>query len=340
MASIKNANENKKRILAIREILYRNTDEEHGITRKEIQSKLETQGFNPVQDETIISDIEILSDYGINIDKGWDKGTRYTYRVINRVFDFVEFKVIIECLNAARFITREMTENIIEKLMTYASIYQERALIRDVSFQNDFKAQNNKVLYSENEIYEAILKDKRIEFYYIYHTADKKQHYKHDDLLYQVSPGMFVYDKEKFYLAGYCHNDNIIKHFRIDRMDKVRMIGMARAGIEKIIGKSPFIYANKYFGMFDGMRSRVTFEIQECLVDVFLDRFGSSITFKKSDWGLYTVDAEVVVSPQFVGWICGLGVDVKVLGPGVARKMLQEKGKWLQRVYGCEFVDV
>ena len=69
MASIKNANENKKRILAIREILYRNTDEEHGITRKEIQSKLETQGFNPVQDETIISDIEILSDYGIDIDK-------------------------------------------------------------------------------------------------------------------------------------------------------------------------------------------------------------------------------------------------------------------------------
>lgn len=48
---------------------------------------------------------------------------------------------------------------------------------------------------------------------------------------------------------------------------------------------------------------------------VFIDRFGKDINIRPVDEKHSEVSVEVNVSPQFFGWIFGLGKEVKVTGP-------------------------
>ena len=57
---------------------------------------------------------------------------------------------------------------------------------------------------------------------------------------------------------------------------------------------------------------------------VFIDRFGKDIIFLPIDEEHSEVYVDVNVSPQFFGWIFGLGKDVKVTGPSEVVEQMKE----------------
>ena len=63
------------------------------------------------------------------------------------------------------------------------------------------------------------------------------------------------------------------------------------------------------------MVKKVKIQCHNHLAGVFFDRFGKDISFRAVDENHSEFAVDVNVSPQFYGWIFGLGKEVKVVGP-------------------------
>ena len=83
-------------------------------------------------------------------------------------------------------------------------------------------------------------------------------------------------------------------------------------------------YAKKTFGMFGGEEHTVTIECENRFAGVMIDRFGKDVTMVKRDTEHFAVMPKVAVSPQFIGWIIGLGDGVKITGPENVIKTIKD----------------
>ena len=77
------------------------------------------------------------------------------------------------------------------------------------------------------------------------------------------------------------------------------------------------VYTRKTFGMFGGDTRWVTLRCEARMAGVILDRFGQDTTLCP-EGEQFTVRVPVAVSPQFFGWLAGLGSAVMVTDPAVA----------------------
>ena len=73
--------------------------------------------------------------------------------------------------------------------------------------------------------------------------------------------------------------------------------------------------AQATFGMYQGNKEKVQIQFPNRMCGVFIDRFGKDIIFHPTDEEHSVFSVDVNVSPQFFGWIFGLGKEVKVIGP-------------------------
>lgn len=84
-------------------------------------------------------------------------------------------------------------------------------------------------------------------------------------------------------------------------------------------------YAKKSFGMFGGKEQQVKLLVENHLAGVIIDRFGKDVMMFPADEEHITVNVNVRVSNQFLGWIISLGDGVKIVGPEeVVEQMRQE----------------
>ena len=74
-------------------------------------------------------------------------------------------------------------------------------------------------------------------------------------------------------------------------------------------------YTKKSFGMFGGKEKTVKLLVDNRLAGVIIDRFGKDIIFIPADENHFTVNVDVHVSKQFLGWVFSLGESVRILGP-------------------------
>ena len=120
---------------------------------------------------------------------------------------------------------------------------------------------------------------------------------------------MIVLSEGKHYLIGFDDKRKKITAYRISRMEEVKNTYEPRDNEEKFkfIGISD--YARQTFGMFIGSRAkRITMICHNNLLDTMIERFGTSTaTYKKKDEDHFTITTGIVVSPQFYGWLLGLG---------------------------------
>ena len=59
------------------------------------------------------------------------------------------------------------------------------------------------------------------------------------------------------------------------------------------------------------------------MAGVAIDRFGKNVTFAPFGDDHFTVNVEVIVSPQFMAWIVGLEEKVQILSPNDVREKLK-----------------
>ena len=74
-------------------------------------------------------------------------------------------------------------------------------------------------------------------------------------------------------------------------------------------------YAKKSFGMFGGEEQKVKLRVENNLAGVIIDRFGKDVMMIPEDENHFTVNVDVRVSNQFLGWVFSLGEGVKIVSP-------------------------
>ena len=103
----------KLKLLYIRDYLERNSDEKHPVGAQELIDMLSRHGIT-CERKSIYSDIRALQDFGIDIlnRRGRDGG----YYIASRNFELPELKLLIDAVQSSRFLTEKKSRELIAKL--------------------------------------------------------------------------------------------------------------------------------------------------------------------------------------------------------------------------------
>lgn len=123
-------NNQKLKLLYLAKILLEETDDEHGISMPGIISRLAEADISADR-KTLYSDIEELRKFGIDV-IGEQREKSFLYYVGSRDFELPELKLLVDSVQAAKFITEKKSHALIKKLEKLASTYEAKQLQRQV----------------------------------------------------------------------------------------------------------------------------------------------------------------------------------------------------------------
>lgn len=321
----------KQKLLALLDILRKNTDDEHGITMAQILDELEAQGVK-AERKAIYADIDILTDYGYEIE-GNKKGRTYYYSLISRDFELPELKLLVDAVQASKFISQKRSNELIKKIESRASRYQAAELQRQVYVANRVKTNYDSVYYNVDNLNQAINHNSKIEFDYYEWTLNKEMKIRKNGHKTDISPWALMWDDENYYMVAFDGENHCIKHYRVDKMRKIKCLNLPRDGKDKFKEFDMALYAKKVFSMFTGDEQNVKIQFDNQLIGVVIDKFGQDIMIVPKDENTFTINVKVSVSNMFFGWIMGLGEGAKILAPETVVEKFKDEIIRLNRKY-------
>ena len=320
---------NRSRLLYLIKLFSEETDDEHGLTLRQINARLEAEGLSPVTRKTLYDDIEQLRQHGLAIESGHE-GRVYYYYLGERAFQLPELKLLVDSVQASRFITVRKSRQLIHKLEGLASRHQAQALHRQVLISGRVKSMNESIYYNVDKLHSAINRNSQIQFQYFQWDTNKRMVLRHDGAWYTVSPWALILDSENYYLVGY--EGGRIKHYRVDKMLRIRATDAPREGRESYRERD--YEKSSVFGMFGGEVVSVALEAENWMAGILIDRFGPDIPMAPVDKNRFEVRVNVAVSPQFFGWLISLGEGIRLTGPKPVVEQMKEIVERLARQYG------
>lgn len=312
----------KLKLLYIIKILSEQTDEFHPITTKDLIVKLEEYGVS-AERKSIYNDISQLTDFGYDIIQ-IDNRSGGGYYLGARDFELAELKLLVDAVQSSRFITQKKSRELISKLEKLTSRHDGIVLQRQVFVAGRIKTENESIFYHVDTIHKAIFENRKIGFVYLDYDVSKKLVPRKGGQKYIISPWALIWKEENYYLLGYDNKDEMVKHYRVDKMDAVEMTGEIRDGGDAFENIDLAQYTNKAFGMYSGEEETVTLSFQKSLLGVVIDRFGTDISIRE-DGEKLRARVKVLVSGQFFGWLCGIGSGITIAGPDKVREEYKKR---------------
>ena len=341
----------KRRILALRDLLLERTDENHYITIDEIISVLAADGLD-AEKRTIMEDIETLYDAGMDIRRD-EEVKVLSYAVVSRDFEIEEIRLLLDCVQTSKFLTQEMAASLSDSLYRLCS-KQEAAQLREQVHRIRVRAGGGAFRVIDT-LHKAISARKALSFQYMEYLPNKEKRPRQNGKIYHVYPFALVYAEEDYYLIAhevgayvgepekirsyYAAGGNI-KPFRVGLMDKAHFTkedewsAEDKKDFERVMKLSkPFdvgAYIRQHFSMNGGKVERVTMQFPNHLAGAVFDRFGLDVHIKQAGKGYFQITESIAVSPQFYGWLFGLGKEVKIIEP---QEVAQEMKALLKDTY-------
>ena len=312
----------KAKLLVLKNILERKTDEDHPLSVPQLIRALEAEGIR-AERKSIYNDIEALRASGVDVELSRGRGGGYYLG--SRTFELPELKLLVDAVQASQFITRDKSKKLIRKLEGLTSEAQARKMQRQVFVSGRVKTMNESIYYNVDALHEAIARDRQVQFQYLEWDLRKRRVPRRGGQIYQASPWALAWENANYYLVAYTGEG--IRHYRVDKMKGVRQTELPRQGKAEFSALDLAAYTRKMFGMYGGREEKVTLKCANSLVGVMLDRFGTEAILVPQADETFHLTVPVAVSPQFLGWVCGFGGEVRVIGPATVRR---EMGRLVQ----------
>ncbi len=303
--------EKKARMLMILRFLEEETDENHGLTEKQLEDRLAEKGIVSER-RHIYDDLHALELCGYEIGR---RGRPVEYYLASRLFTLPELKLLVDAVQSSRFLTVEKSGELIRKLEKLCSPSQARELSRSVHVQNRIKAMNESIYSNVDSITAGINRKRQISFLYFNWNAEKQKISRHGGKVYTVSPFALTWADDNYYMIAWDAGNRQIRHYRVDRMQDITLTDLQQEGSEEFGRADLALYTNRHFGMFSGEPCAVRLEFEDRLAGILIDRFGTEPTFFKVSDHTHEVTVNVVPSPQFYGWVVGLGDEIAIRSP-------------------------
>ena len=307
----------KQKLLYIAKYLQEHTDETHAVSTPKLIEYLALEGIK-AERKSIYNDIDTLNDFGMDIIRS--DAHRGGYMLASRRFELAEVKLLIDLVQSSKFITEKKSRELIGKLETLVSKYDAKGMQRQVQVIGRSKTLNETIYYNVDMIHMAISQNVKIRFHYFEWDSNKKMKLRHDGAFYEVSPWKLTWDDENYYLMAYDEAADVIKHYRVDKMLDVAVTEIERLGKERFEKIDMASYAKKTFGMFAGEEKTIRLRCDKSMIGVMVDDFGTEVAIRTEDESHVIARMEVAVSPQFFGWLAGLGERVEIIAPEDVRE--------------------
>lgn len=318
----------KIKLLYLVKIFSEKTDENHCLDAQELIKELSRYGIT-AERKSIYDDINCLICFGYDIVHSKLK-SKNGYYLAGRDFELPELKLLVDAVQASRFITQKKSRELIAKIEQLASPYEAKKLQRQVIVAGRIKTENESIYYNVDQIHNAIQDNTPITFVYLEWNLKKELQPRKAGLRYKVSPWALTWKDENYYLIAYDQAEKKIKHFRVDKMSRILGVDQEkRIGMEEFEKLDIAEYTNKTFGMYGGEAETVTILLPSSMIGIIIDRFGKETEIRSLGESSISVRIKAAISGQFYGWITGLGSQVVILGP---EKIKQEYKEYLQTI--------
>ena len=303
----------KRKLLYLKELFERQSDEEHLLSMQAILDAFAAQGI-PAERKSVYDDIACLQQAGMDIVAV--KGAGGGYFLASRTFELPELKLLVDAVQASRFLSEKKSMQLISKLETLTSRYAAGSLRRQVAVAGRVKSMNESVYYSVDLLHEAIRKNSRITFRYFDYDIDGSRRYREGT--YSASPYALCWQEENYYLIAHSARHGLT-HYRVDKMASIQLTGETRYMDAQTRTLDLTKYGKNVFGMFAGRREQVRLRFDRSLAGVVIDRFGRDTLCIPDGPDAFICTVEVAVSPNFFGWLASFGARARLLSPESVR---------------------
>lgn len=286
---------NKKRILALIEVLRKKTNADKRLKLDEIISELNGLGVNISNRKTLYDDFKVLNDYGLNVE--YDNG----YYLLEAPFNLSEIKIILDSINSLKNLDNKFLSNLNDKMYKYVSD-DEVYLLEKLKHVN--KHVDAKLLQHMEDILDAIKNETSI----IVKPQSKDET--------EVFPCFLQRDNDYYYFYYHYPNSNKLYHYRFDNIKDIRLtdnkdnIKISRSTIISTIEESSNSFTS-------GNSKEITIKLlneDERLIARFMDDFPTAIHTK--DGFSIKADLNNVLFSKLVNY----GTSIKIVNKDIATK--------------------
>lgn len=302
----------KLRPFYVAKLLYEQTDEDHYLTIAQIIEQLERDYGISTSRGTVGDDIKALQELGVEIEV--EPSTQKRFYLIGRRFDLPELKTLIDAIESARFIPKEKSATLVEKLGSLTSRYNTEKLVRNVDVENRIKADNEKIYYIMEALNDAINAQKKVTFQYFTYNVKKEQKLKHDGCVYILSPYKLIWNGDYYYVVGFSEKHGGIGSFRLDRIVRQPQI-LDEDSVQPPEDFDLNVYLNSMFRMYNGERKQIELVCDNSTMDAIIDKFGKDVTVYANDMQSFKAVVTTSLGNVFYSWIFGFGGKVAIKSP-------------------------
>lgn len=305
----------KIKLLKIWEILNWKSDELHPLSTQDIITELRHLGIK-CDRRTIYGDIDAMQSNGYSI-LNRRRGHDMVYWVQERKFDLPELKIIMDAIQNSKFIPKDKTEELLNKIASLGGSESTHLLKRNaVRFQ--VVKHTNDDIYTITECLERAMEcEHRVAFRYFDINASHERVFRHENQIYKEEPLAMICDDGNYYLICYRAEPEYENHVKVFRIDRIADISVLDEGISKEAVKASKAitnYPKQVFKMYGGKTRKVRLSFDESLIGVMFNKFGEEISIKKSGTR-YTASVEVQISPTFWGWLTQFPAQMEIISP-------------------------
>lgn len=324
----------KQRLLATAEFFKKYSDEEHVFSTGEICDYLGSIGIS-AERKAVYDDIKALNSSGLDIVCAG--GPKKGYFLASRDFEEAEVRLMIDAVQAAKFITAKKTDALINKISSLVSESQAEKLASQIYIDSVRKRKNEEIYYTVDILHRAIIAKKQVHFTYQHLTVSDNLEVQLAEREFTVSPYALIWSNDHYYLVCNKSNYDNLMHTRLDRMKSVEMLDVPVRPFSQVSGYTDRFdsadYAGKLFNMFSGKEQSVKLRCSNSILEEIADRFGDSMRITSQNADSFTVDVVAVTGEGFVSWVLQYGADIEIVSPQQLRISLANRAAEIAELY-------
>ena len=304
----------KYKLLKLLELLRQESGEQHPLPTSAVCSKLAEMGIS-CERRTLTKDIAVLNELGYEVMWTW-VGKEKGYYIEDRSFTVPELKILIDAVQAASFITKKKTAELIDKIAELGGSHKADILKSNIVCFNTRKHSNEAIYYNVDFIENALQHRKKVSFCYFDLNENGEKVYRREHRAYIVEPVALVFNEDNYYLMAYSAKYDESANYRMDRMDHVEVMEEDISGKTLALRDSLDDYTEQVFKMYGGRQEDIVLEFDAKLIGVVYDKFGEDTKMIRSSDEKCVATVKVQISPVFWGWLFQFAGRMRILSPG------------------------
>ena len=287
-------------ILNILDILWKDSDQDHRLTQREIGEILRTRYGMAADRKAIKRNLMDLVEFGFDIEyrevpRGGageeEENTILTDFYLVRPFTEGELRLLIDGLLFSRHLPHRQCRELVEKLEGLSSRYF-RSRVRHITRMPGEQEDNQQLFLNIELLDEAIEKRQKAAFHYLEYGTDKKVHYRtrSDGSVreYVVSPYQMAARDGNYYLVCRREGYGGLANYRLDRICDLKVLEETAQPFTspEESGGQPLdlaAYMREHIYMYAGGSCRAKLWVSRPLISSVIDLFGKDVVFSQED---------------------------------------------------------